>query len=94
MLAWCSSHVEAVDNVFRVHDEQLDRLYSAVDSTLAQADAEHASREGDRVLAEQAYVVPLERVPSLLVTSTKVLGNVVDNPFLGPFWQLHTWGLR
>jgi peptide/nickel transport system substrate-binding protein len=96
---WCSDHLRAAatatgNNVFRVHDEELDRLYGTVATALDDSVAAAASQEGDQMLAEQAYVLPIEAVPSLLVTSTQVIGTVVDNPVMGPFWQLHTWGLQ
>jgi peptide/nickel transport system substrate-binding protein len=97
---WCSSHLSAAtstasgENVFRVHDKELDRLYGTVATALDDSVAAAASQEGDQMLAEQAYVLPIEAVPSLLVTTTQVLGAVVDNPVMGPFWQLQTWGLR
>jgi len=97
---WCSSHLQAVggsvprDNVFRVHDEALDRLFGTVATELDDSVAAAASQEGDQTLAEQAYVLPIEAVPSLLVTSTRVVGTVVDNPVMGPFWLLSTWGLQ
>jgi peptide/nickel transport system substrate-binding protein len=100
---WCSSHRAAAagdagaieaSNVFRVNDEALDRLFGTVATALDESVAAAASQEGDQMLADQAYVLPIEAVPSLLVTSTQVVGTIADNPVMGPFWQLHTWGLQ
>jgi peptide/nickel transport system substrate-binding protein len=99
-VVWCSSHLKSAastatgGNVFRVHDEKLDRLFGTVATALDDSVAAAASQEGDQMLAEQAYVLPIESVPSLLVTTTQVLGTIVDNPVMGPFWQLQTWGLQ
>jgi hypothetical protein len=30
----------------------------------------------------------------VVMTSTKIVGTVTDNPVMGPFWKLDTWGLR
>jgi peptide/nickel transport system substrate-binding protein len=97
---WCSSNIPAPgnafagDNVFRVADAKLDRFLAQVDTTLDVGAAASANRQAETLLASGTYVVPLEVVPTVVMTSTKIVGTVTDNPVMGPFWKLDTWGLR
>jgi peptide/nickel transport system substrate-binding protein len=97
---WCSKNIPTAangfsgNNVFRVNDKKLDQHYGSVETSLDQSAAEAANKLGDEALAAGAYFMPLDPLPTILLTSTKVVGSVSDNPVMGPFWMLHTWGLK
>ena len=56
--------------------------------------AQASNKQGDDELANNVYFLPLDPLPDILLTSDKVVGEVVDNPIMGPFWKLNTWGLK
>jgi peptide/nickel transport system substrate-binding protein len=97
---WCSSNIptEANDfsgnNVFRVKDTDVDKHYRLAEESLDESAAADANRAGEQALAAGAYFLPIDPLPTILLTSTKVVGSVEDNPVMGPFWKLHTWGLQ
>jgi peptide/nickel transport system substrate-binding protein len=97
---WCSKNIPAAGNgftggnIFRVRDDALDKALAVVESSLDAGVAKAANQQADRMLAEGAYALPIETRPAVLVTSAKVVGMVVDNPVMGPFWHLSTWGLQ
>jgi peptide/nickel transport system substrate-binding protein len=82
------------NNWTRTNDAELDKLYSTVDSELDADKAQQANKDGDERLAEIVGILPLDPLPNILLTSTKIVGPVSDNPVMGPFWKLHSWGIK
>ena len=46
-----------------------------------------------QLLAENMVSLPLDPLPNILLWNDTIVGNVSDNPILGPFWNLNEWGL-
>lgn len=97
---FCSKNIPTEENGFsgnnwtRTNDAQLDELYGTVDGTLDEDEAQEANKKGDARLAEIVGMLPLDPLPNILLTSTNIVGPVSDNPIMGPFWKLHSWGLK
>jgi len=74
--------------------EQLDPdTYGKVETELDEQAARAANKKGDDALAASASILPLDPLPNILLTSTKIVGPVADNPIQGPFWTMWGWGL-
>jgi peptide/nickel transport system substrate-binding protein len=82
------------NNWTRTNDSELDKLYTTVDTELDIDKAQAANKDGDKRLAEIVGMLPLDPLPNILLTSTKIVGPVADNPVMGPFWGLSQWGLK
>ena len=82
------------NNWYRVNDPKIDAQFQPVESTLDESKAEAANKQGDAELAKNVYFLPLDPLPDILLTSTKIVGPVQDNPVMGPFWNLYAWGLK
>ncbi|WP_231644961.1 ABC transporter substrate-binding protein [Sciscionella sediminilitoris] len=84
---------EAGLNFMRVRDARVDELLGKVDSTLDPVRRKEYSKQADAALADGAVSLPLDDVPSILLTNRKIGGPVSINPVEGPFWNLNEWGL-
>lgn len=82
------------NNWYRVSDAKLDELLTKVDTTLDTDEAAKANKEADKRMAEIMVSLPLDPLPNILLWSKKVVGPISDNPVMGPFWNLHEWGLK
>lgn len=97
---FCSKNIPTEANGFsgnnwtRTNDPQLDELYGSLESELDSDAAAEANKKGDARLAEVVGMIPLDPLPNILLTSNDIVGPVSDNPVMGPFWKLHSWGLR
>ena len=97
---FCSKNIPTAANGFsgnnwyRVNNPDLDKDYGKVDTALNESDGQSANKSGDKVLADAAHVIPLDPLPNILLTNTKIVGPVSDNPVMGPFWKLYQWGLQ
>jgi len=96
---FCSKDIPTADNKFsgnnwtRTNVPELDTDYGTVEKNLNQTEAQAANKKGDDALAASASILPLDPLPDILLTSSKIVGSVVDNPIEGPFWQMTGWGL-
>ncbi|MGI8810549.1 MAG: peptide ABC transporter substrate-binding protein [Acidimicrobiales bacterium] len=96
---FCSKNIPTAENKYsgnnysRVNVPDLDTNYGKVETELDEPAAQAANKKGDDALAANASVLPLDPLPNILLTSTKIVGPVVDNPIQGPFWQMAGWGL-
>lgn len=52
-----------------------------------------AMAEADELLAESATSIPLDPLPNILILSEQVVGEVVNHPIYGPFYNMEGWGL-
>ncbi|MEN3316138.1 MAG: peptide/nickel transport system substrate-binding protein [Acidimicrobiaceae bacterium] len=95
----CSKNIPTADNKFsgdnwtRTNVPELDTDYGNVEKNLNQTEAQAANKKGDDALADNVSILPLDPLPNILLTSSKIVGSVADNPIEGPFWQMTGWGL-
>jgi peptide/nickel transport system substrate-binding protein len=66
----------------------------ALDTELDQEARAEAGKAGMDALAATVASLPLDPLPNILLWSDSVVGNVVDNPVMGPFFTLHEWGVQ
>lgn len=75
-------------NWTRTNIPELDPLVSAIDTELDPAKRIADAKAADKVLADSATSLPLDPLPNILLSSSKVTG-LVDNAVLGPFFSLN-----
>ncbi len=80
-------------NFMRVDVPALSSLFAKVDSTIDPGQRAVYSKQADDVMAENAVSLPLDNVPSILLTKDKIGGPISTNPVEGPWWNLNEWGL-
>jgi peptide/nickel transport system substrate-binding protein len=96
---FCSKNVPTAENDFSgqnwtfTNDPALDATYGRVEGELDEEAARVANRQGDIALAASVSVIPLDPLPNILLTSTRIVGTVADNPIHGPFWEMWGWDL-
>jgi peptide/nickel transport system substrate-binding protein len=96
---FCSKNIPSAENNnagqnwTRTNIPEIDPLLDTVDTSLDQDERAAANKEAEALLAENAASIPLDPLPNILLWSDKVLGPVSDNPVLGPFWNLTSWGV-
>jgi peptide/nickel transport system substrate-binding protein len=73
---WTRTNIPEVDPLLQEVDHQID-----VPKRVA------ASKAADKVIADSATSIPLDPLPNILLSSTRVTG-LVDNAILGPFFSL------
>ena len=82
------------NNIDRVNDPEVDAAYEAGETEMDLAKAQALNKQGNRILAEKVYFLPLDPQPDILITSKNVVGTVEDNPVMGPFWKMWGWGVK
>jgi len=80
---WTRTDIPAIDSDLEQVDTQLD-----------QAKREAAGKTSMQGLAKEVASLPLDPLPNILLWSKKVVGNVQDNPVMGPFYYANTWGVK
>jgi ABC-type transport system substrate-binding protein len=82
------------NNIDYVNDPKLDDLYGQGETAMETGKAESLNRQGNKIVADKVYFLPLDPQPDILLTSKKIVGTVQDNPVMGPFWTMWGWGLK
>ena len=96
---FCSSNIPSEDNEFsgqnwtRTNVPELDPLLATVDGSLDEEERKTAGAEAMQIAAENVISLPIDPLPNIFLYSTSVVGPLSDNAILGPFWNLHQWGL-
>ena len=96
---FCSVNIPTEANGFagqnwqRVNIPEVDPLLETVNSSLDEDERSAAGKAADAILAENVVSIPLDPLPNILLWSDNILGPVGDNPILGPFHNMHLWGL-
>lgn len=78
----------------RVSVPEAEADMAAVDTELDPAKRAEAGKRAMRLLAENVVSLPLDPLPNILLWSDQIVGPVQDNPVMGPFFNLHEWGLK
>ncbi len=82
------------DGPLNIADERVTELAGAISTELNDEARFKAAKDAEKYIAENAFSYPLSNQPSLMVWKENVVGQVDDNPFQGPFWNLNNWGVR
>lgn len=96
---FCSSNIPSEENNFsgqnwqRVDIPELDPLLQTLDTSTDEDEIAEAGTEAAGIMAENVISLPLDPLPNILLWSDDIIGNVADNPILGPFVDMHHWGL-
>jgi peptide/nickel transport system substrate-binding protein len=77
----------------RVKLTAADPLMEDVDNNLDDSARATSEKQADKLLAEANVALPLDPLPNILLSSKKIVGPLGDNPTMGPFWNMHLWGL-
>jgi peptide/nickel transport system substrate-binding protein len=80
-------------NVQRVDIPELDTQLKTVDSTFDEPTRIAASKDGDRIMAENQITLPMNPFPNVALWHERITGPVSDNPILSMFWNMHLWSL-
>lgn len=80
-------------NFMRVDEQRLDETLGKVQTTVDQKQRAVYSKQADEIIAENVSSLPLDDVPTILLTNKKIGGPISVNPVEGPFWNLNEWGL-
>ncbi|WP_189133577.1 peptide ABC transporter substrate-binding protein [Wenjunlia tyrosinilytica] len=80
-------------NFIRARVDGLDTPLERVDTELGEAARKDASRQAEKIIADNVPSLPLGAVPNVLLWSRRVGGPISINPAEGPWWNLHEWGL-
>jgi len=97
---FCTSNIPTADNNFsgnnwtRTSLPDLDTQLKIVDTNLDDSARITAGKAADKIVAENAFSVPLDPLPNTLLWADKIVGPVSDNGVLGPFWNLTEWGVK
>ena len=81
---------------FAVHQvrDTLEIARAATDGTVARQQRQNeAGASVAQLQAENMISLPLDPLPNILLWSDDIVGNVADNPILGPFVDMNNWGL-
>lgn len=74
--------------------EEQNRNLELLDTELDPAARKKAGEQAMRDLAAAAVSIPLDPLPNILLTADSVVGPIGDNPVMGPFWNIHLWGIK
>jgi peptide/nickel transport system substrate-binding protein len=96
---FCSKNIPGPENENsgqnwqRVNLPDIDADLELSDTSLDEAERQEAAKRAEDVLAEEMVSLPLDPLPNILLWSDDVVGPIADNPVMGPFYNLHEWGL-
>lgn len=70
-----------------------DDLLNTVARTTDDRERFATSHSAEKLIAEEVPGIPLDTVPNIVMTSSRVDGPVEINPAEGPFWNIEEWTL-
>jgi peptide/nickel transport system substrate-binding protein len=70
-----------------------DEFLTLTDNNLEESVRAENEKKADKILADNNVALPLDPLPNILLWSKKVVGPLGDNPTMGPFWNMHLWGI-
>jgi peptide/nickel transport system substrate-binding protein len=83
------------NNYTRPSIPALDEQLTKTDQTLDEDALAQAGKAASKISADNVISLPLDPLPTILLwDKNKIVGNVEDNALMGPFWNMHTWGVR
>lgn len=95
---FCSKNIPVApdfsgQNWGRVNISALDPLLEKVDSSLDDEVRAENQKKADKVMADNNVALPLDPLPNILLWKDTVVGAIENNAIMGPFWQIHRWGV-
>lgn len=96
---FCSENIPSEENNFsgqnwqRVDIPEADPLMASLDTSTDEDEIAENGAAAAALLAENMISLPLDPLPNIFLWSDDIVGNVADNPILGPFADMHHWGL-
>ena len=97
---FCSANIpsdaneQSGQNWTRTDLPDLDPDLEMLDTELDEAKRAEAGKSAMKGLASAVASLPLDPLPNILLWSDKVQGPVVDNPVMGPFYNMNQWGVK
>lgn len=97
---FCSSNIPTESNEFSGNNwthtriDAADKLLAQVDGELNESKRQEASRDAEKLLAEDATSFPIDPLPNIFLWKSNVVGPIDENPIQGPFWGLANWGVK
>jgi peptide/nickel transport system substrate-binding protein len=97
---FCSKNIPTQENEFsgqnwtRTNIADLDPILEDLDKSLDESEQADLGKEADGIQSENMVSLPLDPLPNILIWSDTVLGDVSDNPVLGPFHNLNELGVQ
>jgi peptide/nickel transport system substrate-binding protein len=98
---FCSKNIPAKANSFTgqnatwTNNPTVDSTWTKVDTDLDQATRTADVKAGEVALADDASSLPLYQAPQIFVfDKSKIGGNTVSNPVMGPFFFMNEWTLK
>jgi peptide/nickel transport system substrate-binding protein len=97
---FCSRNIPSAENEFsgqnwtRTDIPELDPLLETLESSLDEDERQAAGAEAQGIAAENVVSLPVDPLPNILLWSDAIVGPVGDNAILGPFNNMHHWGLE
>jgi peptide/nickel transport system substrate-binding protein len=79
-------------NYTRTNIPALDPIVKKMDQELDPAARKAQGKAADKLIAESATSIPLDPLPTILLTSKKIVG-AKDNAIFGPFYSSNEWSL-
>lgn len=82
------------NNWTRTNNKEANIFLKQVDSELDVDKRIQASKSAEKELAKIATSLPLDPLPTVLITKNKIGGTIEDNPIMGPFYTMNTWTVK
>jgi peptide/nickel transport system substrate-binding protein len=96
---FCSENIPSDANEFagqnwtRTNIPEADPFLQETDSNPVEDERSDAMADADALLAESATSIPVDPLPNILILSDQVVGEVINNPIFGPWFNMEGWGL-
>jgi peptide/nickel transport system substrate-binding protein len=96
---FCSKNIPGPENENsgqnwqRVDLTDIDADLELTDVSLDDEERQEAAKRAEQVLADEMVSLPLDPLPNILLWGEDVVGPIADNPVMGPFYNIHQWGL-
>ncbi len=97
---FCSKNIPSEENQnsgqnwTRTNIPEIDPILEELDQTSDEDRQAELGKQADALLSENMASLPLDPLPNILLWNDSVVGDVGDNPVLGPFWNLHMLGVN
>ena len=81
------------NNYTRTNIPELDDVLQKMDGTLDDSQLQTLGKQASKIEADNMVSLPIDPLPFTMLWSSKVVGPINPNGFLGPFWNMNEWGV-